>query len=219
MEYILLFFAGILSSMHCLGMCSCFVAAYSLKLKGNSLQKTLSHLLYNLGRITTYSLIGAFMGIIGSSLYFIAKMANLQNFITFTAGCIMIYLGFSLAGIIPKIRIIDKSGDFFLKYTQHFFQKLIIKKGNFFTYPLGVTLGFLPCCLLYTVEVQAITTGNPLKGALTMFFFGLGTIPSLLSFGLVVNFVNTRTKEKLLKYASVIIILLGVNSIYRAVFL
>jgi sulfite exporter TauE/SafE len=218
MNYILLFIAGVLSSMHCIGMCGCFVTAYSMNLKGSNAQKAISHLLYSFGRITTYTFLGALMGFLGSSLYFLGKMAGVQNLITLIAGIIMIYLGLSLAGFLPKIGFLDKTGAYFLKYTQGFFSKLMKKQGILFTYPLGVTLGFLPCCLLYTVELQAMTTGSPLKGALSMFAFGLGTIPSLFSFGMLINIINHKTKEKLLNYASYVIIILGISSVYRAVF-
>jgi sulfite exporter TauE/SafE len=218
MEYILLFLAGLLSSMHCLGMCGCFVTAYSMNLKGTAARKAASHLFYSLGRITTYTFLGAVMGLIGSSMYFLGKMAGVQNLITLIAGLMMIYLGLSLAGFIPKIGLLDKTGDFFLKYTQGIFAKLIKSQGMFFTYPLGVTLGFLPCCLLYTVELQAMTTGSMAKGALSMFSFGLGTVPSLFSFGMVINIINAGTKEKLLNFTAYVIILLGVSSVYRAVF-
>jgi sulfite exporter TauE/SafE len=218
MEYILLFIAGVMSSMHCIGMCGCFVTAYSMNLKGNKTQQATSHLLYSFGRITTYTLLGAVMGLLGSSLYFLGKMAGVQNMITLIAGCVMIYLGLSLAGFLPKMIWLDKTGDFFLKYTQGIFTKLIGKQGMFFTYPLGITLGFLPCCLLYTVELQAMTTGSPLKGALSMLAFGLGTIPSMFSFGMLVNIINNKAKERLLNYASYVIILLGISSVYRAMF-
>ena len=218
MEYALLFVAGILSSMHCIGMCGCFVTAYSINLKGNTYQKAVSHLLYSLGRVTTYTILGAFMGFIGSNLYFLGKMAGIQNQVTLVLGILTVYLGLSLAGFVPKIAWLDNFGSLFIKSTQKIFSKLIRKKGMFFTYPLGLVLGLLPCCLLYTVELQAMNTGSVYKGALTMFFFGLGTIPTLFSFGMVMNFINNKTKEKLVNFASYILIILGLSSIYRVLF-
>ncbi len=218
MEYFLLFIAGLLSSMHCVGMCGCFVTAYSMNIKGNSWEKSISHLLYGFGRVTTYTFLGALMGLLGSNIYFLGKMAGVQNIITLIAGCIMVYLGLSLAGFLPKIGVLDKSGSFFIKLTKGIFGKLMKKQGVFFTYPLGVILGFLPCCLLYTVEIQAMTTGNILKGALSMLSFGLGTIPALFLFGMVANFISYKFRQKLLNFASYVIILLGITSIYRAIF-
>lgn len=218
MEYALLFLAGLLSSIHCIGMCGCFVTAYSVNLKGNNFQKALSHLLYSLGRITTYTFLGAIMGFLGSNVYFLAKMAGIQTYLTVFAGILMIWMGLSQASLLPKIKFIDASSTLFLKYTKQPFSKLMRKQGLFFTYPLGIILGFLPCCLLYTVELQAMTSGSILKGALSMASFGFGTIPSLFLFGMTVNFINTKTKEKLLNLAAYIIILLGILSIYRALF-
>jgi sulfite exporter TauE/SafE len=218
MEYILLFVSGLLSSMHCLGMCGCFVTAYSVNLKGNSSQKAISHLLYSFGRITTYSFLGAIMGFIGSNLYFLSSMAGVQNYVTIFAGVMMVWLGLSMSGILPKIQFLDKLGSYFLKYSQKYFNVLMKKQGMFFTYPLGVILGFLPCCLLYTVELQAMMTGSPLKGALSMFAFGLGTIPAMFSFGMIVNIIDSKTRAKLLNFGSYILVFLGLSSIYRVLF-
>lgn len=219
MEYILLFVAGILSSMHCVGMCGCFVTAYSVNITGNFFNKSIAHLLYSLGRITTYTLLGAIMGTIGSSMYFLAKMAGIQNWLTVFAGAIMVYLGLEQLQLVPKIPVLKKfEGSFFKKFGKYYYG-LSKKQGVFFTYPIGVVLGFLPCCVLYTVEMQAMTTGSPLKGALSMLFFGLGTIPAMFSFGMVVNTLSSKLREKVLNLASYVIILLGFVSIYRGAFL
>ncbi|MBC7473652.1 MAG: sulfite exporter TauE/SafE family protein [Candidatus Sericytochromatia bacterium] len=218
MEYFLLFTAGIFSSMHCIGMCGCFVTAYSMNIKGHTLQKAIAHLLYSFGRITTYTLLGAIMGFIGSSMFFLAKMAGIQNWIIVFAGVAMIYLGATQLGLVPKIPLLTKfEGTFFKKFGKYYY-KLSKKQGIIFTYPLGVVLGFLPCCLLYTVEMQAMSTGSPIKGALSMFFFGLGTIPSMFSFGMIVNLINNKLKQRVLNLASYVIMILGFMSIYRGAF-
>lgn len=218
MEYLLLFVAGFLSSTHCLGMCGCFVTAYSMNLKGSNAQKAVSHLLYSFGRITTYSFLGAVMGFIGSNLYFLSSMAGIQNYVTIAAGILMIWLGLSMSGILPKVKFLDQMSGLFLKYSQKPFSKLIKKQGMFFTYPLGLILGFLPCCLLYTVELQAMMSGSPLKGALSMFSFGLGTVPTMFSFGMLVNIIDNKTRKKLMNFASYILVFLGISSIYRVMF-
>lgn len=215
MDYFLLFTAGLLSSMHCVGMCGCFVTSYSIKLRGSNLQRAISHLGYSFGRITTYTFIGAIMGLIGSNLYFLGKMAGIQNYLIIAMSIIMIYFGLSLANFVPKIQWLDKSGELFLKYSQKPFAKIMKNKSILSTYPLGLVLGFLPCCLLYTIEIQAMNTGSPIKGALSMFFFGLGTIPALFTFGMSVNFIDNRIKNKLINFASYILIFMGCLSIYR----
>ncbi len=218
MEYLLLFTAGFLSSMHCIGMCGCFVTAYSMNLKGSNTKKAFSHLLYSFGRITTYTFIGLIMGFLGSNLFFLSKMAGIQGYVTVFAGLVMIWLGLSMSGILPKISFLDKMSSYFFKFTQKSFNNLMKKKGMFSTYPLGVVLGFLPCCLLYTVELQAMMSGSPIKGALSMFSFGLGTIPSMFSFGMLINIIDNKTRKKLLSFASYVIVLLGISSIYRVIF-
>ncbi len=218
MEYFLLFVAGLLSSIHCVGMCGCFVSAYSINIKKevSPIKKILSHLLYSLGRLTTYTFLGCLMGFIGSSFYFLAKMAGLQNFITALSGFIMIYLGLSIIGIVKKFPLLKKHRGPFDKLSKYLFPKFMNKKGFLFTYPIGLILGFLPCCLLYTVELQAMTTGSPIKGALFMLSFGLGTVPALFSFGMIVNIINNQLKHRMMGYAGYIVILLGFASIYRA---
>jgi len=217
-DNILLFTTGLLSSAHCIGMCGCFVTAYSMNLKGNKFQKLISHLLYSFGRITTYTILGGLMGFLGSNLFFLSKMAGVQNYISVTLGILMIYLGVSLLGLVPEIKIISLSEQLFVNNISKFYSKLIKKTGIFFTFPIGLLLGFLPCCLLYTMELKAMQTGNIIDGVLTMLFFGLGTIPSLLFLGITVNYFTSKKREIMMKLASLIIIFMGLDSIYRALF-
>src|SRR3989337_3019347 len=94
--YIEIFIIGLLGSMHCIGMCGGVVAMYTLK-KSPSMPSVPYHLLYNLGRITTYSLLGGLMGIIGSYGAYIGNPRGLPGAVLLLAGAIMALTGPTIA--------------------------------------------------------------------------------------------------------------------------
>src|SRR5450631_1331020 len=91
------FLTGLLGSFHCVGMCG--PISLALPTIGNSIQeKILSRLLYNGGRIFTYSFLGLLFGTFGLGL----KLAGLQQSISIGAGVLIIIT------ILFKVKLIDK---------------------------------------------------------------------------------------------------------------
>lgn len=64
---------------------------------------------------------------------------------------------------------------------------------------LGVCWGFLPCGLVYTVLMTAASTANGLTGAVTMFCFGLGTLPAMLGLTLAAPVLSTFLADRLVR--------------------
>jgi hypothetical protein len=48
---------------------------------------------------------------------------------------------------------------------------------------IGMMMGLLPCGLSFAAFTRALPTGSPLKGAVMVFAFALGTVPGLLLIG------------------------------------
>src|SRR5689334_8743662 len=85
------FALGLIGSVHCAGMCG--PLALALPVVGNTrLSFTTSRLLYNVGRLLTYCVIGALLGVIGRSL----SLAGLQRWLSLGAG-ILIFIGLILS--------------------------------------------------------------------------------------------------------------------------
>ena len=100
--YLLMFGSGLLGGFgHCIGMCGPLVATYSLRLNRRSIAP---HLLYNLGRITTYSLLGGLIGLTGSFTGFVKSIERFQNLTLALVGAAMIVMAFAIAGWIPFLK-------------------------------------------------------------------------------------------------------------------
>ena len=175
---------GFIGSGHCVGMCGPFVVSYT-QAKRNPWY---SHVLYGLGRSTTYALLGFLASSFGHGL---------QNFLGFrasilvVAGLVMLYMALGQLKLFPRK----------LPSIQHwrFYQKsigrLYASNSWYRTYPLGVFLGFIPCGLTAIALSLTITQPVPIA-TLGMFIFGLGTMPAMVGFGLLLQRLKLPRLER-----------------------
>ncbi len=192
--YGMLVLTGLLTSIHCISMCGAINLVAVLDKKQNkSIKKPL---LYNVGRIISYTIVGFVVGLIGSAFNINAKI---EGIIIIAAAIIMFIMALSLLGVLN------------VKFP--YFKKRKIKTNNAFI--IGLLNGFMPCGPLQAMQVYALSTGSALKGALSMFLFGVGTIPLMLSFGFVLNIVKGKGKVIINKIASVLILVLSLIMLNR----
>lgn len=200
---------------HCVGMCGGIVIAYSsAKIdKGFSRQKqTFSHLLYSLGRVSTYIFFGVLFGYFGSLFSFDGEVNTIFRMIT---GLIMVLAGLSLLGQIKFLTIIEHSFSTTSWYKKSF-QSLIKSKSYLSFYLLGLLNGFLPCGFVYFFAVTAANTASPIYGGLVMLIFGLSTIPALFSLGFFISLFNkTSLRDIFIKLAALGVIIYGITELYR----
>jgi sulfite exporter TauE/SafE len=200
---------------HCIGMCGGIVIAYSARKIDTSWTKTdksISHLLYSFGRITTYTVYGAIFGFIGSVISF-SNMAN--GILLLIAGFTMILTGLSLSGKLKFLTIIEHSIQGSSWYKNNFQQLLNSEYlGSF--YLLGLLNGLLPCGFVYFFAITSASTANMLDGAIVMFIFGISTIPAMFSLGFFISlFKKTSIRNTILKIASLSVIIYGTYTIYN----
>lgn len=163
------FFLGFAGSLHCAGMCGPLALAVPVVGQGRS-AFFFSRLVYNLGRVATYCLIGLLFGLFGKTL----ALAGFQRWLSLGAGILILLalLGAWTKVQFSTVRLIAK-----LKSQ---FAALLHRR----TYPsllgLGALNGALPCGLVYVAAAAAIATGSPLHAAAYMLTFGLGTLPMML---------------------------------------
>jgi len=219
--WIVMFLTGLAGGFgHCIGMCGPVVAAYSL---GEEKLRYLHHVLYNLGRITTYVCMGAVVGLTGSFLVLTASIEKIQTVILVMAGVSVVVMGVAIGGWIPVRK--SGRGDTWLASAIRRTMELFKGPRTAGTYyPMGIVLGFLPCGLTYTALLAAARAAmeadnhlaGMLLGASMLLFFGLGTAPALLFVGRVVNVLGVRFRDRLYKIASVIMILTGIYFVLNA---
>jgi sulfite exporter TauE/SafE len=215
--YLLALTTGILGGFgHCIGMCGPLVASFSLA--GSTRPRPLvsritPHVLYNSGRITTYSLIGGVMGLSGSFINVAGKLANIQNSVAVLAGVIMILMGVSITGRGGNTAWIEKHNTSVLRAAAG----IRASSSSFRYYPLGIVLGLLPCGLSYTVFIAAAGTGGLFPGMLTALLFGLGTLPALIAFGAVISSLTPALRTRIYRASGVLVILMGIYYLYRGI--
>ena len=199
---------------HCIGMCGGIVIAYSstkIDTNWNKRRQALAHILYSLGRVTTYVFFGALFGYIGSVISF-SNIAN--GALLVIAGIIMILVGFSISGRIKLLNYIEHSIQNSSWY-HNSFKELLHSEflGSF--YILGLLNGLLPCGLVYFFAITAASTASILNGALVMLIFGLSTIPAMFSLGFFVGiFRRLAVRDMMMKLAAIGVIIYGVYTVH-----
>jgi sulfite exporter TauE/SafE len=219
--YLLMFISGFLGGFgHCMGMCGPVVAAYAL----NPARKSfLPQLFYNLGRITTYSIIGGIMGLTGSFVGVIHPVENFQNMIMAVIGGVMMVMGLIIGGWIPLKTGTGTAGCTTIVGRMVRFVTETGSAGAFF--PMGLILGFIPCGLSYTAFIAAAGAGvhaasraeGFLKGMSMLFLFGVGTLPALLLLGGLLTVMGQQTRLRLYRASAIAMIVAGALFFYRAV--
>ena len=199
---------------HCISMCGPVVAAFTV---GETRKGILHHLLYNLGRVTTYTILGGMVGLSGSFLVLTSSIEKLQRTIMIIAGLSIIIMGLSTAEWLPlpSQKKGCTPGNSLMQKIMALF-KAPRSIGAY--YPMGIVLGFLPCGLTYTALLAAARAAmeahhpfaGMLQGALMMMLFGIGTAPALILVGKVVNSISNKTRKWFYRVASLIMIATGV---------
>ncbi len=212
--YIEIFLIGLLGSMHCIGMCGGFVAMYSLR-KPASKPSLPCHVLYNLGRITTYSLLGGVMGYIGSFFTYLSEARGVPGAVLLIAGLIMVLMGVNLAGVLGKRGLFEDAGIASLGGFRTALRRILALESVWSAYLFGLLLGFLPCGFLYPIFISAAASGRVFTGMFTMAVFGISTMPAMLSMGFLITVLRPRVRLALYRVAAVLVVLLGVQLLLR----
>lgn len=191
----MLFVTGLLTSIHCVSMCG----AINLMATTSNTKDFKKPILYNLGRLTSYTVIGGLVGLLGS----VFKVnAYLQGIIIVIASIIMLIMVLNMLGVI------NISFKFKLP-------KLIEKLRTKGSFMIGLLNGLMPCGPLQAMQVYALSTGSMFYGALSMFLFCLGTIPLMLFMGMISNFLNNKNRRTLNKISTVLMLILSLIMLNR----
>lgn len=196
------FILGLLSSLHCIGMCGPIAMMLPVD-RNDQAKKALQIFTYHIGRLTAYSTLGLVFGIMGKGLY----LAGLQQEMSIIAGIIMICIV-----MIPE-RLFSKYN--FSKPVYKIISKVKTGLGEQFRkrshkalFITGLLNGFLPCGLVYAALFGAIAMQSEMLGTLYMLLYGLGTVPLMSA----VVYASTLLKNpmrnslsKIVPYAGVFI--------------
>ena len=206
MGYGMLFVIGLLTSAHCISMCGGICLSqcgrgtdFSTKSRWSAMLPSFK---YNIGRVISYTVIGGLVGAMGSVVSFSGQM---KGSIQIVAGILMVIMGLNMLNLFPGLR------RFTLRMPKVFAEK-IYKENDSGNSPLYVGLlnGLMPCGPLQAMQIYALSTGDPVKGAISMFLFSAGTFPLMFGFGAVSSLLNKKFTNKLTKVSAVLVLVMGV---------
>lgn len=213
MGYGMLFVIGLITSIHCIAMCGginlsqCIPKGEGEHGKGSGIQTYTPALLYNSGRVISYTLVGFVLGTVG---FLFGGGSNVglpvfaQGILKLFAGIFMVIMGINMLGIIPGLRKLQPRMPKFVA------NKIGAGKANSKS-PLivGLLNGLMPCGPLQSMQIVALASGNPFVGALSMFLFSLGTVPLMLGFGSVFSALGQKFTQKVMTVGAVLVVVLG----------
>ncbi|AVQ95671.1 sulfite exporter TauE/SafE family protein [Ethanoligenens harbinense] len=209
---------GLLTSIHCVGMCgglmlSQCVSTETSKNKPRARAVIAPPLFYNVGRIISYTAIGAAVGGIGQAL---SLSGFLKGLIPIVGGVFMILLALNTLGIFPVLRHIH------FGLPNRAVKKLVGNNAQNGEHVrtrgplvLGLLTGLMPCMPLQMAQAFALSTRSAGMGALVMLVFAVGTVPGLFALGSLSSFANRRFRAVMVKLSAVVIVFLGVFMVGR----
>jgi uncharacterized protein len=185
--FLLAFLVGLLSALHCLGMCGGIVGAltFSLPMETRRDRPRLALFLvaYNLGRVASYALAGAAFGWLGQAFITTGPDAWPHHILRWLAALVMVGIGLYIAGWFPRFAQVERLGEPLWQRLEPLGRRLLPVATLPRALIYGAVWGWLPCGLVYTMLIATPALGGPAAGALYMALFGLGTLPVMLAVG------------------------------------
>lgn len=200
MGYGALFLLGLTTSLHCVAMCGGIGMAQSAQAAKGGRSILRANLLYNVGRVASYTLTGGLVGALGTVLNLSdrAKAA-----VQLTAACLMIIIALNLVVDFSPLRRLSVS------MPKGLYARFAGRSQS--SLALGLANGFMPCGPLQSMQLYALSTGSAVTGALSMFAFSVGTVPLMLLIGLLAGRMRRSTAGAMRTASALIVFIMGFN--------
>lgn len=225
LDLLLIVALGFLGSFgHCVGMCGPIAVALALSGGNDRSHNTTDlrfHLLLNLGRILSYSLVGAILGSLGSIVVASGQLAGigsgLRQAIAISTGILLIWLGIGhiKPNWLPRIPFLHPLKGKIHDRLNSGMNRWSSKRQWWTPALLGGFWGLIPCGFLYTAQLKAVEAGSLGAGAITMFCFGLGTTPTMLGVGVTASKVSANRRSQLFRLGGWITVAIGILTLLR----
>lgn len=199
------FLIGLLGGVHCVGMCGGIVGALTVQTPRRQHAWSL-HLAYNAGRIASYAVAGAIMGMIGGASLMFNQILPIQMLLYVLANLVLISLGLYLAGLGNQLARLESLGARLWRRVQPYSARVLPADTAAKAFALGTLWGWLPCGLVYSLLATALLSGGAVSGATVMLAFGLGTLPNLLLAGLAFKRLRDITSNRRLRLAAGVLV-------------
>lgn len=203
------FIFGIISSLHCIGMCGPIAAMLPVD-RNNPAKKVTQIITYHIGRLLAYATIGLFFGLVGKGFF----LAGIQQRLSIFIGILMI-----IVIVVPENSLSNYN---FSKPVFRLISKIKATLGSQFKnksykslFTIGLLNGFLPCGMVYVALFGAIAMQSAGFGVLYMILFGLGTVPMMSSVVYLNSILTLSVRNKIQKIIPYVGICIGILFILR----
>jgi len=170
------FITGLVGSLHCVGMCGPIALALPMPQNGRAgWQYFLGRLLYNVGRLTSYSILGGIVALLGVA----AALFDIQRWFSLGLGVILIVLAMAHFGLLGAKSL--ATNNIWNRWWRKAMGEAMKLRGLGGLFVLGLLNGVLPCGLVYAGLFLAANSSTMLEGMAKMAAFGLGTLPLMLT--------------------------------------
>ena len=178
--------AGLVGGGHCLAMCGGIAGALGLSscAAAERAGRTIAYpLLYNAGRVASYTMAGALVGALGAGLAWLAALHELRVALQVAGGAVLAGTGITLALKGRGWAWLDRAGVSLWRRIAPLLKPLLPIDSPARAFAAGMVWGWLPCAMAYGMLMLAWFSVSARDGALIMLSFGLGTLPALVLAG------------------------------------
>lgn len=202
MSYGAVFVIGLLTSVHCIAMCGGINLSQSVLSAEKKERLLRSNLLYNAGRVVSYTLIGGIVGAVGGM---ISLGGRFKGIVAILAALAMLVMALRMLGVFRGLRRLRFRLPAGLSRRA---ARLLKGRSGFL---IGLLNGLMPCGPLQSMQLYALSTGSFVGGAVSMLLFSLGTVPLMFGFGALSGRLNRKYTHTMLTVSALLIFVLGLG--------
>lgn len=200
---------GIISSLHCVGMCGPIALMLPVD-RTNPSRKALQILVYHLGRLTAYGLLGLVFGLLGRGFY----LAGMQQHLSITVGVLMIVVAVVPEKVLARYNFSKPVYQVIAAIKSHLGQQFKRKSVDAL-FTIGLLNGFLPCGMVYAALFGALAMPNLMSSMSYMFLYGIGTVPLLSAVVYASQWISMPVRQRIQKLIPVVAVCIGLLFIVR----
>lgn len=175
------FLAGIAGGAHCAAMCGPLIGIACGSSRARDGQWLRRALAYNAGRVLTYVAAGVATGAAGAAGISLRVAPLTQQTLLAVMSLSLVLLAAYVAGFTPLVSGVERAGAVVWRRVGSLAGRFLPASTPGRAFGLGLVFGWMPCGMVYMVMIAALATADPLRGALVMAAFGLGTLPNVLA--------------------------------------
>jgi sulfite exporter TauE/SafE len=196
-DFVSAFIVGLAGGVHCVGMCGGIVGALSYAIPKNASPFPYT-IMYNLGRILSYSLAGGLSGYLG--VVFANQVTQGLVVLQFISAVFLMLLAAYISGVWAALTKVETLGRHIWAYLQPISRRFIPFTSPLSALPYGMIWGWLPCGLVYSVLTWSLASGSFTNGALLMIGFGMGTLPIMILMSLGFTSIQQTIQRPIVRH-------------------